>query len=433
MRFGSYSLVISFVVLLTAGYVSGQSATANVPNRTTPPFECTKRIDAGDWKLILDDLKATKPDLVKRLLADPELKKKQIENIRQLLTFACQAVKDGVLNDPANRGELENIRFEIAAVTYDKIINKQANQPPFASISDQRIADFFLLSGNEARFNEFLNIKLALLKGADSESANKEVTVEEREQARQIFAKIRISEADSRLKARILEPNFWARVGFTVKLQQAQFLSRIFSDTVAGKTAVSDAEIDKYVAGHPELGLAQKRSKAEMVLKKAKAGEDFAALANEFTDDPGNIGVDGKPSGGLYTDVPKGRMVPPFEAAALSLTPGQVSPNLVETDFGYHIIKLDKKTEVKQPGGTTELRYDVRHILISTGVKNPENASGRDIPFKEFIRDKLTSQKERDIVTKIEADNPILIADLPAAESAIVKPQVKHRPVRRSH
>ncbi len=432
MRFGSYSLVISFVVVLTAGYARGQSAVANVPNRTTQIFECTKRIDAADWKLLLDQMKATNPDAVKRLRADPEFKKSQIENIRQLLAFACQAIKDGVLNDLVNRGELENIRFEIAAVTYDKIKNKQANPTQFASISDQRIADFFKLSGNEAKFNEFLNIKLALLKRAGAGAANKEITVEEKEQAKQIFAKIRISEADSRLKSQAIEPNFWARVGFTVKLQQAQFLARIFSDTIAGKTSVSDAEIDKYVAGHPELGLAEKRSKAEMVLKKAKAGEDFAALANQFTDDPGNIGVDGKPSGGLYADVPKGRMVPPFEAAALSLTPGEVSPTLVETDFGYHIIKLDKKIQAKQPVGTAELRYDVRHILISTGVKNPENPSGRDIPFKEFIRNKLETQKERDIIAKIEADNPIQIADIPA-ETAPVKHPVTHRRVRRSN
>src|SRR4029077_4272548 len=87
----------------------------------------------------------------------------------------------------------------------------------------------------------------------------------------------------------------------------------------------------------------QKRAQAQQILDRAKAGEDFAALANEFTQDPGNKGPDGQPQGGLYKDVPKGRMVAPFEQAALALQPGQVSPDLVETDFGFHIIKLERK------------------------------------------------------------------------------------------
>lgn len=80
------------------------------------------------------------------------------------------------------------------------------------------------------------------------------------------------------------------------------------------------------------------KAKAEEVLKKAKAGDDFAALAKEYSDDPGS-----KDNGGEYT-FGRGKMVKPFEDAAFALEPGQVS-DLVETQFGYHIIKLNKKTE----------------------------------------------------------------------------------------
>ena len=71
--------------------------------------------------------------------------------------------------------------------------------------------------------------------------------------------------------------------------------------------------------------------KAEEVLAKAKAGEDFAALAAEYGEDPGQ-----DPNAGYV--FPKGTMVQVFEDAAFSLEPGQMS-DIVQSTYGYHIIK----------------------------------------------------------------------------------------------
>ncbi|MCA1590030.1 MAG: peptidyl-prolyl cis-trans isomerase, partial [Acidobacteria bacterium] len=186
-----------------------------------------------------------------------------------------------------------------------------------------------------------------------------------------------------------------------------------------------------YIAEHPELDTAAKKTKAEEILNRAKAGEDFAALANEFSEDPGNKDPKtGEGKGGLYSDTPKGRMVAPFEQAALSVEPGQVVPNLVETDFGYHIIKLEKKGEGKDPSGETTEIYDVRHILISTGVKDPENPMGREVPAKAYARQKLEEQKEKALIEEIVARNNVKVPadfDVPEVSEAQIQEMMKRQ------
>ena len=86
----------------------------------------------------------------------------------------------------------------------------------------------------------------------------------------------------------------------------------------------------------PEDKKQAKRKLADDVLKRARAGEDFAKLAAEYSDDPGS-----KDKGGEYT-FPRGQMVPEFESTAFSLRTNQIS-DIVTTQFGYHIIKLSEK------------------------------------------------------------------------------------------
>jgi peptidyl-prolyl cis-trans isomerase C len=86
---------------------------------------------------------------------------------------------------------------------------------------------------------------------------------------------------------------------------------------------------------------AAKRKEIEGILKRARAGEDFAKLAKEYSEDPGS-----KDKGGEYT-FPRGQMVAEFEAAAFSLGTNQVS-DIITTRFGYHIIKLSEKIPARK-------------------------------------------------------------------------------------
>ncbi len=96
------------------------------------------------------------------------------------------------------------------------------------------------------------------------------------------------------------------------------------------------------------------RSQAEKVLADVKGGGDFAKLAKEVSADPGSA-----ERGGELEPFGKGRMVPEFEAAAFALNkPGALS-DVVETQFGYHVLQLQERIA----GGTRPFA-EVRESLL---------------------------------------------------------------------
>lgn len=119
-------------------------------------------------------------------------------------------------------------------------------------------------------------------------------------------------------------------------------------------------------AGADEATRTAAREKATGIQKRCVSGEDFAALAKEFSEDPGS-GM----NGGDLGFFPKERMVPAFAEAAFALESGQIS-ELVETRFGYHIIQTTERQaagrqafdEVKEP-----IANYLRNLALDQAVK----------------------------------------------------------------
>lgn len=79
--------------------------------------------------------------------------------------------------------------------------------------------------------------------------------------------------------------------------------------------------------------LDEARTLANQLLRRIRGGEDLVTLARQFSDEPGH-----EQKGGDLGFITRGMTVAPFDAASFALRPGQIS-EVVQTDFGFHIIK----------------------------------------------------------------------------------------------
>jgi parvulin-like peptidyl-prolyl isomerase len=378
-------------------------ATSNLTKTTFLQVLCVTKITKGDMAVLLKDANAVQLELLSK---DPEGKKKVAENLSQLLAVACQGRKEGIANDPNTKRELENIRMLLTATIYDQKKNSgKSPGQPFRNITKEQVDKFWNNKSHEADFQEFLVSKLAMARENGNVPKDKELTEDEIKLAKDNYAKIAIYEAEEQAKASELGEDFKHELELQIKLQQAQFLAGVYARRVlVEKTKVTDEEIQLYTAKHPEFDTKVQKGKAYKILQRAKAGENFAALAKSFSEDPTTNSV-----GGLYKGIIAGQFLIEIERVALSLNSGQIYPELVETSLGYHIIKLEKKGEVKDQSGKMKASYDVRQILISTLIKDPNNPTSVPIAVKEYVREKIQTEKEKKILDKILANNPVEI------------------------
>lgn len=144
-----------------------------------------------------------------------------------------------------------------------------------------------------------------------------------------------------------------------------------------GKGLVTDkdvkAEYDKLVRearGKEEIRarhiLVEDEDKAKDIKAKLEKGEDFETLAKEYSNDPGS-----KVQGGDLGFFAEGQMVPEFEKAAYALKKGEIS-DPVESSFGWHIIKLEDRRDLKVPT-FTEMKESIRKKLSETRLNEYVN------------------------------------------------------------
>ncbi|MBN2032157.1 MAG: peptidylprolyl isomerase [Deltaproteobacteria bacterium] len=141
-------------------------------------------------------------------------------------------------------------------------------------------------------------------------------------------------------------------------------IQQLLEKEILGKVSISDEDSKSFYDSHPEffeerekvrashiliksevesdpVRKEEGKKKLEAIRKRIEKGEDFASLAKEFSQCPS------AEKGGDLEYLERGKMVKPFEDAAFSLKPGELS-DIVVTPFGFHLIKVTDRTAARK-------------------------------------------------------------------------------------
>ena len=141
----------------------------------------------------------------------------------------------------------------------------------------------------------------------------------------------------------------------------------VIEQEIASKITDADirARYDRYVAETPPVNevkashiLVKTKEEALAIIARLDAGEDFATIAKELSQDPGS----GANGGDLGYFGP-GQMVPEFEKAAFALEVGQYTKEPVQSQFGWHIIKVEDKRS-QQPPAFDDVKDQFRSLVL---------------------------------------------------------------------
>ena len=284
-----------------------------------------------------------------QLASSPEQRKELAGDIKKSLALAQEAERNGF-------ADKSDLKTQIDLRT-DAVLSRAYNKKnPDVKIGDEEITKY--VNDHKSDFDKLFDAipqLKAQASGPQGDSMKKEIS-----QIRLFAERARKDKIDQQESTKLL----------TFLVRSDILASAYLDDLRKSDKLVSDEEIAKYYNEHKDefeevrarhilistqapppshpgtddkdkkeapkaLSKDEAKKKAQSILDRIRKGEDFAKLAEENSDDPGS-----KTKGGDLDYFPKGAMVREFDQAAFSLQPGQVS-DLVETQFGYHIIKVE--------------------------------------------------------------------------------------------
>jgi peptidyl-prolyl cis-trans isomerase C len=366
-------------------------------------------ITAADMLLVIEGL-GFEPRARARLAESADERRGFARDIRRMLAAAEEAKAVGYLARPELKLQTELARSFVIAQAYFKQRQDAGATGPEQVVTDAEIDVFFNEPATSAQFEAFVQdySKNSQLRGAPVPEAT-------RKGLRQHYGRVMVAMR----KGVAAGVDRERKTQLVIMLQQAKLLAGAYTQETKPRFQPTAAEIDAYVAAHPELDTKAARAKIEGVLARVRAGEDFAKLADEFTDDPS-----GKGRGGDLGWFGRGTMVKPFEDAAFALKPGDVS-GVFETVFGFHIVKLDER---RAQGAGEEVH--ARHILIRYG-KSARGSNGQPMSPREQAVAAVEEEKRNRAFDEAAARRRIQVAEefvVGSAASELQKPAATQPP-----
>jgi len=187
---------------------------------------------------------------------------------------------------------------------------------------------------------------------------------------------------------------------FRENIRDQIMVERVREREVVSRIRITDAEIDELIEkrrvaagggaqinvaqilvtvpdGAAEGVVAERRGRAEAALKRVRAGEDFATVAREISEDSN------RNQGGEIGLRPVDRLPDLFARASQGLKPGEVAPELIRSGAGFHVLKL---VDRRESGAFTVDQSRARHILLRPSAElSAEAAARRLLQFKRDI------------------------------------------------
>lgn len=217
-----------------------------------------------------------------------------------------------------------------------EVWNQEINGKKFGDVAKDKLLDMLI--------DEKLQMKKAAELGI---SVSDEEVNEEIENAKKYF------ETEEKFNEFLKGQNMDLEY-FKESAKKEMIMRKLF-ENLTEKITITDDEAKSYYDSHQDEFMSVKAShilldskeEAEKMLQRVKNGEDFNELAQQYSKDPS-----AKENKGDLDYFRHGDMVEPFEKAAFALKPGEIS-DIVQTDFGFHIIKvedskLDKFEDIKE-------------------------------------------------------------------------------------
>ena len=343
-------------------------------------------ISAEDMAVLAED---QPPQMRAKLAMDENARKEFALDVKRLLAVAEEAQANGVDKTAEMKRQLDFQRTNLIAQYYF-----QEHGDKGGDITDQEVTDFFKQPVNQVKFDQLISDA----KASDPQFAAQQLPQEQMDMIKQRLGRMFIAEQ----RAKVLNIDQKPEVRLQVLLQSARVIaSKYATEKLQPRMKATDQEIDAYLASHPELDTGKKqRAQAEEVLKRARGGEDFAKLAQEFSSDGS------KEKGGDLGWFGPGDMVPEFEKAAYALSPGQIS-DIVESKFGFHIIKLEERRTETVDGKPVE-KVRARHILFGDTNRNP--FAPPQTP-REKAKTALEQEKAKKVLDDIVARSHVQVAE----------------------
>ena len=331
----------------------------------------TVKLTAHDMQIIFQEL--VPPQQQQQIASDPEERKKLVADIRKLLAVAQVAEQEGY----AEHADLKTqLAFQLDRALNDAYRKKN----PDAKVPDEEINAYY--ASHPKDFDDFLQ---------GNPRAAQQAQGPQRDELKKQLGEFRVIAERARKEG--LDREDLTRLQILLTRSQALAGAYLGELQKNADKLVSDGDVEQYYKDHPAdfdeirvrhilistqpkpetdegepnedsktkkpadkpktLTKDEARKKTQDLLDRARKGEDFAKLATENSDDPGS-----KDKGGEYDFFARGKMVPEFDNAAFALKPGEIS-DLVETQFGFHIIKLEERRAAAAPSADEKVKQQI--------------------------------------------------------------------------